>query len=150
MKLKVGNKLRTMREQRKYSHEEMAKLLVMAPSTYGRYERNETYMDMDTLAKVSEILDLPIQEFFPETFHINSTNHGNGQASLVMGNYTYYGIDESSKEVMRQNLFLKKENEDLKGAMQQTQEHHREYNALQKQLQEIKAEFEILKGMLKP
>lgn len=149
MKLKVGTKLRTMREQRKYSHEEMAKLLLMAPSTYGRYERNETYMDMDTLAKVSEILDLPIQEFFPETFHINSTNHGNGQASLVMGNYTYYGVDESSKEMMRQNLFLKKENEDLKGAMKQSLEHQQGYDVLRKQLQDIKEEFETLKSILR-
>ncbi len=148
MKLKIGNKLRTLREERKQTHEEMARLLQMSASTYGRYERNETYMNMDTLSKVAELLDLPIQDFFPETFHINSTNNGNGQASLVMGNYTYYAVEESSKEVLQQNMILRKENDELKEYIRINHVFQQEHNNLKEELKNIKNDFDVLKTKL--
>lgn len=114
MKLKIGTKLRSIRESRGLKQFQMAELLNMAEATYSRYERNETQIDMENLTKVSELLNVPIQEFFPETFHIYTTNSGNGQAGLVMGNYVYYGVEESAKHLLEENKKLKKQNEELK------------------------------------
>lgn len=141
MKLKVGTKLRSIRETKNLKQEQMASILNMAESTYGRYERNETQMDMDTLTKVSEILNIPLQDFFPETFHINSTNNGNGQAGLVMGNYSYYGIDESSKELIKQNMLLKKEIEELKDELKQRDTYSSEFVKMKKEFEELRKSF---------
>lgn len=102
MKLKIGAKLKAIKEQRRLSQEEMAEKLNMATTTYARYERNETNMDLETLAKVSKALEVPLQEFLPETFQINNSPH-NSQGGIVFGNFIYNSnIDDTTKELEKQ------------------------------------------------
>lgn len=134
MKLKVGDKLRNIREESKKSQEEMATLLQMELSLYIRYEQNEIDMDTPMISEVGMLLGLPMEDLFGETFQIKSTNHGNGQASMVMGNYCYYGVEGLSKpkSETKEPLDLQKEYEYLKDA-----------------LDNIKREFEELKSQLR-
>lgn len=137
MKLKVGDKLRSIREESKKSQEEMAELLQMGLSMYIRYEQNEIDMDMSMISKIGMFLNLPIEDFVADTFQIKSTNHGNGQASLVMGNYSYYGVEESAKG--GREAGWAKDPVDLQ----------KEYEYLKETLDNIKREFEELKSLLK-
>jgi transcriptional regulator with XRE-family HTH domain len=131
MKLKVGDKLRNIREESKRSQEEMAMLLHMELPLYIRYEQNKIDMDMTTITEVGILLGLPIEDLIVDTFQMKSTNHGNGQASMVMGNYSYYGVEGPPKQ--------KRETKDLQ----------KEYEYLKEALDNIKREFEELKSQLK-
>lgn len=84
MKLQIGTKLHAIRDERRLTQEEMGELLSMSTSAYARLERNETRVDVQDLHKFSQSLNIPLQEFLPDTLSISNTNHG--QASVVFGN----------------------------------------------------------------
>ncbi|MFN8437792.1 MAG: helix-turn-helix transcriptional regulator [Cytophagales bacterium] len=114
MKIRAGNKLRNIRETKKLTHEGMAELLNLTPSTYGRYERNETSIDIEQLSTFSKTLDVPIHEFLPETFQINNTPNYS-QGGLVFGNFNYYANDtDAIRELQKEIEYLKRENELLR------------------------------------
>lgn len=114
MKIRAGNKLRNIRETKKLTHEGMAELLNLTPSTYGRYERNETSIDIEQLSSFSKTLDVPIHEFLPETFQINNTPNYS-QGGLVFGNFNYYANDtDAIRELQKEIEYLKRENELLR------------------------------------
>ena len=76
MKIKVGNKLMSIREERKLNQNEMAELLGISPSSYGRIERNESTTDLEQIVSFSKTLNVPIQDFLPETTSINNNQNG--------------------------------------------------------------------------
>ncbi len=93
MKMRIGTKLLTVREDRKMSQAQMADLLGVSAPTYSRLERNETSIDLEQVVNFSKILQVPIQEFLPETITINGNNQS-GQIGLVIGSvHTYYDKD---------------------------------------------------------
>lgn len=94
IKMKIGNRLLTAREDRKLNQAEMADLLNVTPPTYSRLERNETSIDLDQVVRFAKTLDIPIQEFLPETISINNNGQQNAQG-FVLGNiYTYNYSDK--------------------------------------------------------
>ena len=122
-KMKIGTRLLTARNDRKLNQAEMADLLGLAPSTYSRIERNEGSATLEQVLDFSQKLDVPIQDFLPETISINSSNQ-NGNIGLVMGTINYYGDQALAQE----NAFLKE-----KIQSQQTEiENLKEINALLK------------------
>lgn len=118
MKMKIGNRLLTAREDRQLSQTEMADLLGVSTSTYARIERNESSIELDQITNFSKILNIPIQEFLPDTITINNDNQ-NGHIGLVMGNiYNYSYSDQELKFQLESQAteikFLKTEIENLK------------------------------------
>ena len=100
MKLKVGHRLLIAREDRKLNQAEMADFLGLSNSAYARLERNETAADLDQLVKISKSLQIPIQDFLPETFSIHSTNqNGHSHVGLLVGNIYNYSDREIGKEL---------------------------------------------------
>lgn len=115
MKIKVGNKLMTIREERKLNQAEMADLLGLSQSAYGRIERNETSPDLDQLVDFSQKLNVPIQDFLPDTFSIHN-NHNGGQAGIIFGTFNYYTDKnaellkfESENKIQKQEILFLKE-----------------------------------------
>lgn len=113
--MKIGNRLLIARQDRQLNQAEMADLLGISSATYSRLERNDTSIDIDQMVDFANKLEIPIQDFLPETISINNNNQ-DGHSShigLVIGDINHY----SDKE-MRQTLalkeqeisFLKKEN----------------------------------------
>lgn len=98
MKMKVGNRLLQAREDRKLNQAEMAEFLNVSTSAYARIERNETSVDLEQLMKYAEKLEIPIQDFLPETLSINHNNNTNGQVGLVIGSVYHYGDTELAQE----------------------------------------------------
>lgn len=107
MKLKIGDKLTELREIRRLSQAEFAETLGLSPSTYQRMEKNETYADIDQIMRFSKVLDVPVQDFLPDTFTLHNHNtHGHG--GIVLGNYyNYIGENEKFKAMENEILLLK-------------------------------------------
>lgn len=114
MKIKVGNKLMSIREERKLNQNEMAELLGISPSSYGRIERNESTTDLEQVVAFSKTLNVPIQEFLPDTFSIHN-NQPYGQGGLVFGNIYNYNDKTDQLKAMEADIKLKEqENAHLK------------------------------------
>lgn len=109
MKLQIGTKLNAVRTERRLTQEEMAELLHMSTSAYARLERNETRVDVQDALKYSQSLNIPFQEFFPDTLSINNTNHG--QAGIVLGNF-YFNctfVDSSKQNIQEGDRVVEKD-----------------------------------------
>jgi transcriptional regulator with XRE-family HTH domain len=97
MKLRIGTKLLMIREERRLTQAEMADLLALSTSAYQRLERGESQCDFAQLTRFSEILNIPIQEFLPDTVAFHNHNEGPGPG-IIFGNYIvnlYAGTDIS-------------------------------------------------------
>ena len=70
--MRIGNRLKTLREQRGYTQEHLAKLIGVSKSTLSRYEKGKTSPKMDVLEKMAMHLDTTItwlcSEFDSELF----------------------------------------------------------------------------------
>ncbi len=108
--MRIGNRLMTAREERKLSQAEMAELLNVSSSTYSRLERNESAVDLEQIVGFSKTLQIPVQEFLPDTFSINSSSqqNQNSHIGLVIGNVTHY----SNRDEIIKNLETKVEAKD--------------------------------------
>ena len=58
--MKIGEKIKTVREIKKLSQEDMAHKLGLAVQTYARLERGESRMYMQVLEEIAQILDMSI------------------------------------------------------------------------------------------
>jgi len=115
MKMRIGTRLLSAREERKLNQAEMSDLLGVSPSTYSRLERNETSVELEQVVQYSKILQIPIQEFLPDTLSVNNSNHEYNQNAqgLVLG--SIYNYNYSDKEtILKEMAFKDKEIEFLK------------------------------------
>lgn len=113
MKLKVGEKLYTIRDKQNKNQVEMAELLGLSVSAYQRIERNESFVTYDQLMIFAKILEVPVQEFLPDTITLNNTNNQNGQGGMIFGNI-YNNYNYSDKEIVNEVQEKNKEIEFLK------------------------------------
>lgn len=106
MKIKVGDKLQHFRTERQLNQQEFAELLGVSPSAYARLERNETQADFESVLRFAHILNVPIQEFFPESLVFHNKNHGTG-AGVIFGNYIVnVNKDEYTSRLEYENSLL--------------------------------------------
>lgn len=90
MKLKIGTKLYAIREERRLNQEEMADLLGISQSSYSRLERGESSIELDELVRFAKVLQVPIQDFLPETLTIHNENHNGQGGFVVFGELNYH------------------------------------------------------------
>ena len=106
-----------VREDRKMTQSEMADFLGLSQSAYSRMERNEVSAELEDLFSYARKLNVPIQEFLPETMAIHN-NSDNGQVGFVIGNFYNYG----DKELEHQNEILKNKVEQLETRIKDLEE----------------------------
>ncbi len=120
--MKIGNRLALAREDRKINQSEMADLLSITVPTYSRLERNETSIDLDQVVRFANIMEIPIQDFLPETITQNNTHNQNTQGGMggnILGNiYNYF----SDKDLASENQSLKEKNTLLEGKIKDLEE----------------------------
>ena len=126
IKMKIGQRLATERANRKLNQAEMADLLEVPPATYSRIERGETSVEIEEVLRFSKKLNVPIQEFLPETISINNTNNdGNSHIGLVIGDINHYSDKENLHTIELKDKeieFLKRENQLLQDKIQHLEE----------------------------
>lgn len=112
MKIRVGTRLLAVRQDRKLTRAEMADILGISPPTYSRLEQNESSVDMEQVVNFSKILQVPVQEFLPETISISGSNH-NGQIGLVIGTVNHFADKETANEIEKLHIQLDAKNNEV-------------------------------------
>lgn len=78
--MKVQEKIRSMREAKNWSQEEMATKLNMSVNGYSKIERGETNPHISKLKQIAQKLDVDVLELMSEGRHVylisDNSNHG--------------------------------------------------------------------------
>lgn len=121
MKIKVGNRFSSIRDERKLTQQEMAELLEMSVSAYARIEKNVVSPTIEDLLRYSEKLEIPIQDLLPETISIHSNSQNSHGGGVILGtsiNNYYYGTDKIIEIKDKENQKLQKELTELKAVVE--------------------------------
>lgn len=95
------DKIRTLRESKQLTQEDMAERLFMSPSGYSKIERGETRLNMERLGQIADILEVDILELIAnsEGNVIYALNHN-------FQNTIYHGAEQYQHEIDRLNLII--------------------------------------------
>jgi len=80
--MRFGEKLRELRKQRALRQKDIAKELNIAQNTYSDYENDKVQPSFESLVKISNILQVPIDLLFFEDYENNHEN-----ISKAIGSY---------------------------------------------------------------
>lgn len=120
MNTTIGKRIRTYREEKGFSQEELAEKLHISRSTYQRIENGETNSWINHIEKICTSLEVNLDEILkPEEGYtqINSNNElTNDNASGVIQNQTnhYHSSDKLIESLQDQIALLKEENQRLR------------------------------------
>ena len=111
--LKIGHKIKKLRELKNLTQEHMAKSIGISQGAYSRMELGETEITYTKLEKISEELGMKPEEViaFNESLVFNVMNNQTGNG-LVINNNQLSDTEKNSFE--QQILLLKEENSYLK------------------------------------
>lgn len=62
----IGEKIKSKRNETKYTQEDLANLLHVSRSTISSWEVGRTYPDLDMVVKISDLLDITLDELLKE------------------------------------------------------------------------------------
>ena len=111
--LKIGHKIKKLRELRNLTQEHMAKSIGLSQGAYSRMELGETEITYSKLEKISEQLGMKPEEViaFNESMVFNVMNNQTGNGLVINNNQ----ISEADKSLYEQLILqLKEENTHLK------------------------------------
>ena len=144
MSLKIGTKLKQLRETKRFSQTEIADLIGVAQSTYNNWESDVSDPKAEYLPKLAQLYGVPLTDLFPKDAVIKIVqNHDNKDNSI---NGFEISLDPSKLYNDLAGKYIKlleEENKDLK-----LQQHsNNEANAtLKSQNEALLAEVERLRG----
>jgi transcriptional regulator with XRE-family HTH domain len=78
--MNIGNKLKSLRVEKRFEPLDMALKLGISETTYRRYERNEASPDLNMIEKIATILDKNVLDFLPENIVFENKNQTGGVA----------------------------------------------------------------------
>lgn len=109
--MNLNDKIRTLREIKNWSQEEMANRLAMSKSGYAKLERGESKLHINRLEQIAKIFNIDVMELI-------NTNHVGSVLSLFSGDNSsqsiYYGSEMLQAEIEKQNLIIEHQKEMLK------------------------------------
>ena len=111
--LKIGHKIKKLRELRTLTQEHMAKSIGISQGAYSRIELGESEVTYSKLEKISEELGMKPEEViaFNESVVFNVMNNQTGNGLVINNNQ----IGEEEKNLYQQQItLLKEENTHLK------------------------------------
>jgi transcriptional regulator with XRE-family HTH domain len=105
--MKIGNKIKKIRELKNYTQEYMAQSLNISLNGYGRLERDEVEITVNRLEDIAKILEMDLLQVLgfdeKQIFNI-SYNHNNHAVGIIQN-------DEGFKMLI---THLQEENKDLR------------------------------------
>lgn len=81
--MKVGNNIREVREQKKWSQEYFAELLGMSVNGYGKIERNEVDINIEKLQKIAHHLEVKAEDLLSDGMNFNNTGDNHNYFSTI-------------------------------------------------------------------
>lgn len=127
---KTKDRIKTLREERHLSQEQVAEQMGISPNSYGKLERGETKLTLEKLEQIAHIFDMDIVELINNEEKIsyqvthygtgtNAFNFENSEQELLKENEKLLLIvahkDELIENLKRENKLLLEMNEILKG-----------------------------------
>ena len=111
--IKVGNKIKKLRELKNYTQEYMAQGLAMTPAGYSKIERDETDLSISRLDAIAQILEVDISTILNfdarQIFNITNSHQnaiGNHEAHV-------YHNDKIIAHLENEIMYLRTENSRL-------------------------------------
>lgn len=120
--LKIGHKIKKLRELRNLTQEHMASSLGLSQSAYSRMELGETEITFSKLEKISEELGMKPEEIiaFNESMVFNVMNNQTGNGLVINNNVPSEEIKDNKvlyeqliSQLREENIHLKKIIENL-------------------------------------
>jgi transcriptional regulator with XRE-family HTH domain len=114
--MKVHEKIRSLREAKNWSQEDMATKLKMSVNGYSKIERGETKAYIPKMEQIAEVLDVDLIELLPidgKNVYLIGTNNGNN------GNSCHIFNSPSELAFENEKLQMQLELKDKELAMQQ-------------------------------
>ena len=112
MAIEFGKKMRAIREERKWTLEEMAEKLGTTKQALSKYERGERTPKITVAAKFAEILGVPLRELVgsdgPETDYNAEIKKRIDQLKTIEAWILAQGVDNMPKEKREQALNIMK------------------------------------------
>lgn len=107
--MKILEQIRTVRECKNLSQEDMAERMNMTVSGYGKLERGETKMYVETLVRIAQALDTDLKDLLAvegkAPIYVQDSDISQ---SPILSNYNYYssyyyvGSDEKAEHLISQ------------------------------------------------
>jgi transcriptional regulator with XRE-family HTH domain len=95
--MKIGDKLKRIRDIKGLKQEDIAALLKITPQAYSKVERNETKLDTDRLEEIAKIFNMTvdeIQQFDDKNLFVNNLQEC--KESITINNITnHYNSDQT-------------------------------------------------------
>lgn len=110
--IRIGKKIRQLRELRDYSQEYMAEKLKMSVPGYSRIERNEVDVNIEKAYQIAEILNVGINDLlnFDEKYIFHNYNYGAETAhAFIINSHIQSQSKEDRKTVNDLIQFLKEQ-----------------------------------------
>jgi transcriptional regulator with XRE-family HTH domain len=95
-----------MRLKKNYSQDYIAKKLGISQKAYSKIENNETRLNVEALLSISEILEIPVNNFFGDSKAPMLNDFSSGRDG---DNVIYKTINDNAKEDLYQQLLKAKE-----------------------------------------
>lgn len=88
--LEIGKKIKKIRELRNYTQDYMASKLDVSQSTYARFEKDDSDITISKLEKISEILDIKIQDLinFSDKFIFNNYTANQANQGYIVNQFS--------------------------------------------------------------
>jgi transcriptional regulator with XRE-family HTH domain len=64
LRKQFGRRLKQLRKRKKFSQEQFAEMVEVAPYTVSRWETARDAPEFDRLEKIAEALDIPVKDLF--------------------------------------------------------------------------------------
>lgn len=116
MNTSIGKRIRSYREERGFSQEELAEKLHISRSTYQRIENGETNSWINHIENICSSLNVELDDILKPEEGFVQVNNNNEQtndnhASGMIQNQTinYHGSDKITESLLDQITFLKQE-----------------------------------------
>lgn len=105
--MRIGDKIKKLRELKGLSQENVAEELSMSPTGYGRIERNEVDVTLDKLDKLSQILGMKVEDIitFDERMVFNNCTNTNSFSP----NSTFHNFPEKLQQLYEDKIRLLEE-----------------------------------------
>jgi transcriptional regulator with XRE-family HTH domain len=108
--MKVGDKIRELREQKNLTRKELATNMNMTVAAIELIENNKNKsITMERLEQFAQFFDVPITEFFEQNSYIqNNSDNSKSNINQNIGSIVFIQDNEDAKEVLEKVMTMLK------------------------------------------